>query len=701
MGLKDIKLKPVYYSDENDILEEFYIPALSNSSKYDRIAGYFSSNSLAIAAKGIAPFIKAGGRIRLIANVVLSEKDQEAIKKALLEKEREVITEIENLEDKLKKDHIRMLGWMVNNNLLEIKIAVVKNGVEHQKIGVLEDSEGKKISFSGSDNETVQGWLFNDEQFHVFCSWKEGDSEHLVPDIDRFNCLWDDSGRIVRVYEVSDAFKMNLIKNAPRDALEFEKLSVKITNELLQKNAERYRDNEISRKIAMREYQKDAIDKWIDNGYRCIFEMATGSGKTFTALGCLEHLIINKNNVIAVIVCPYNHMITQWRSNIREYGIEIANSIADSSKPKWKDDLADNIRDVNNEVMNNLIVLTTHDTFYRDDFLEIVGMAKTNLFLIGDEVHGMWSEKRKNGLVNNYKFRLGLSATPSRWFDSEGTQELFGYFNVEDEDQRFVFSLEEAIKTVNPETGETYLAPYEYKPYFGELNEEELEEYEEKTKDIVKAYHRTKNNAEKQKYFVLLCKQREDVIRNAISKYEIFKEMIDGTEALGYCLIYCSPEQINRVQTILNERNIIQHKFTQNESIRPDKKYGGISERDYLLEKFSDGTYQALVAIRCLDEGVDIPQARMGIILASTGNPRQYIQRRGRLLRRYHKKDKAVIYDVLILPPPKSNLPTSLVELEKKILRKEFLRYQEFAYISTNVVECIRKIREVEDKYDL
>jgi len=272
---------------------------------------------------------------------------------------------------------------------------------------------------------------------------------------------------------------------------------------------------------------------------------------------------------------------------------------------------------------------------------------------------------------------------------------------VEDENKRFVFSLEQAIRTINPETGETYLAPYEYKPYFSELSEEELEEYEERTKDIVKAYHRTKNKEEKQKYFVLLYKKREDIIRNAVRKYETFRQILDDIEKTKYCLIYCSPEQIDIVQGILNEKNIIQHKFTQEEGIRPDQRYGGISEREYLLKKFSDGTYQALVAMRCLDEGLDIPQAHMGIILASTGNPRQYIQRRGRLLRRCKGKDGAIIYDVLMLPPPKSSLSPSLLELERKILRKEFQRYQEFAYIATNVLECIRKIQEVEDKLDL
>jgi len=232
-----------------------------------------------------------------------------------------------------------MLGWMVKNNLLEMKIAVVQNGVEHQKIGILEDSNSDKISFSGSDNETVQGWLRNDEQFHVFCDWKEGDRAHLLPDVDRFNCLWQDKGKKVRVYNVSDAFKMGLIRNAPSDELEFEKLSDTITDELLQINAERYGRHKKPKKIKLRDYQINAVEKWANNGGKCIFEMATGTGKTFAALGCLERLVSEKNKVIAVIACPYNHMITQWKGNIKKYGLKISKLTADSSKANWKDTL--------------------------------------------------------------------------------------------------------------------------------------------------------------------------------------------------------------------------------------------------------------------------------------------------------------------------------------------------------------------------
>lgn len=225
MSLKDLALKSAYYSDVDDILNDFYIPTLSKTVIYKRIAGYFSSNSFAIAAKGISKLIENNGKIQLIANVVISEDDQKAIKMALEQIENDFISEIYNIEESLKKDHISMLGWLIKNNKLEIKIAVVKKGIEHQKIGIMQDENGSILSFSGSENETFQGWLNNDEQFHVFCNWIDGDTAHLNPDLERFNVLWENKSDQVKVYSVSDAFKEGLIKIAPKNSEEFKKLS--------------------------------------------------------------------------------------------------------------------------------------------------------------------------------------------------------------------------------------------------------------------------------------------------------------------------------------------------------------------------------------------------------------------------------------------------------------------------------------------
>lgn len=427
--------------------------------------------------------------------------------------------------------------------------------------------------------------------------------------------------------------------------------------------------------------------------------MATGTGKTFAALGCLKHLISEEEKLATVIACPYNHLITQWKDDLDEFGISAEYIVADSSNSGWKSKLIDCIRDINNDNRKFLVVFTTHDTFYAPDFINIVEMVKSKLFLIGDEVHGMWSEERKKGFIEHYCFRLGLSATPSRWFDPEGTIEMLRYFNIRDEDDKYSFPLRKAIKTINPDTGQTYLVPYKYKPYFVKLTREEFEEYIEETKRIRKFYYRTKDKEEQKRHFILLCNKRQDVIRNAANKYNVFKEILEDLGQLRHCLIYCSPDQIDIVQNILVEKHIIQHKFTKNESTRPEEKYGGISEREHLLKEFAEGSYQALVAMKCLDEGVDIPPARIGIILANTENPRQYIQRRGRMLRRYLGKEEAIIYDFIVLPPIEAEIPDELIELEQRILEKELERCLEFARDAKNFLECINNIEEVEDTF--
>ena len=709
MTLRDLHIKKFYDSDLDDILNSFYIPGLSVSTKYQRLAGFFSSSSLAIAARGIAGLIANKGKMELICGAKLKKEDVEAIlegsRKPIDVIERSVLEDLQNLEnlyDELVSNHVKALGWMVANKLLEIKVAIVKDsnkrpvdyieliqsGIFHQKVGILQDGEGNKISFSGSDNESAAAWRANIEEFKVFCSWEDAEKRYLEADFGKFCKFWHGKAKRVEVLDVPNAVRKKLIEIAPNN------IETLILDEKLIKKRKKKKE------IELWNHQIEGIEKWLRNGKRCIFEMATGTGKTFAALGCLKKLIAEEKKLVTVIACPYNHIINQWQNDVNEFGIDIDSVVADSSNPKWKDQLIDCIRDINNDVRSKLITFTTHDTFYSQDFINIIESCKGKLFLIGDEVHGMGSEERKKGFTEEYQFRLGLSATPSRWFDPAGTRELLSYFNIRKSNDIFSFPLRKAIKTVNPATGKTYLTPYEYKPYFVELTEEELEEYERQTKKIARAYYACRDKKEKWNYFQLLCIKRQEIIKNAINKYEILKVILDDIDELVHCLIYCSPEQIDTVQEILNGKGIIQHRFTQKEKITPDEKYSGISERDYLLKKFAEGSYQALVAMRCLDEGIDIPQAKIGVILASTGNPRQYIQRRGRLLRQFPGKEKAVIYDIIVLPLLGKGVVDELLDLERKILAKEFERYGEFAEASTNYIECVKKIHEIEEGLD-
>jgi len=266
-----------------------------------------------------------------------------------------------------------------------------------------------------------------------------------------------------------------------------------------------------------------------------------------------------------------------------------------------------------------------------------------HIFLIADEVHWLGAEKSRRGLIEEYDFRLGLSATPKRWFDDLGTQIMYDYFG----DVVFEFSLKDAITKINPVTGYTYLTSYRYIPYFVSLTDDELDEYFEKTKSIAQRYSQA-NDDEKDNILESLLFRRADIIKNASKKYSALEHILDKLgRDVEHTIIYCTPQQIDKVMEIVNQRGLMAHRFTMEEGTTPNEKYNGLSEREYILQKFAEGEYQVLVAMKCLDEGVDVPPAKIAILMASSGNPREYIQQIGRVIRRYPNKSEATIYDII------------------------------------------------------
>lgn len=703
VSLKNVDLKIAYDSDRDDILKKFYIPSLSQSISYNRLAGFFNSTSLAVAARGMSRFIHNGGIMRLICSARLTKEDVDAIKLAH-EDPANIITkkylaDFSTSTEDFVNDHIKALAWMLVNRRLTIKVALVLDDHEvplsedylaynllfHQKVGILTDSEGNQLSFSGSDNESAGAWEGNIEEFKVFRGWIHEERPYLQEDLDKFERFWKGEAKRTLIIDMPSAIKEKLIQIAPREGTELK--------------LERWETPRQHKKepITLWDYQKSAIEKWVENGMNGIFEMATGTGKTYTALGCLQNLLESKCIGITIVACPYDHLVKQWADDIDEFGITVQKIIADSSNPGWKDTLANLLLDMRNDANKSFIVLTTHDTLASSDFIKILNMSTVNKFLIVDEVHGAGAPELKRGLLDNYRFRLGLSATPKRWFDDEGTEALYKYFDK----TVYEFTLEQAIKTINPKTGETYLAPYDYIPILVDLNDDELMEYEKMTAKISKMYNSAKNNDERAKIFSLLCFKRQDIIKNAANKFIVFTKLIEDLDVtnIKHCLIYCSPDQLDPVQDILNHFDVVQHKFTMQEGTQERTEYGGLSERGFLLKKFAEGTYQILVAIKCLDEGVDVPPARTAIIMASTSNPKEWIQRRGRILRRYEGKKKAVIYDLVVLPYLNGAVPTNLEPFEKKVLKTELKRYKEFAKIASNSLECLNKLFVIEKKY--
>lgn len=682
MSFKDLDLLPSYKSSKNNLIKDFYNPVLSEAVKYDRVTGYFSSNSLALAAKGLKNFIHNDGKMRLLCGTQLSEDDLNTIVNAadiakLISDD--FLEDIDSIYDDIELNHIKLLAWMVDNDYLEIKIGIVKNelgytgGILHEKTGILEDKEHNTLLFSGSNNETARGWSSggygNIEKFKVFLSGE--DDKHMDEDIVTFEEDWNNKNEFLEVMDVPKAAKEGLVKLAPES---FDELMVlPLTYGEMRGTGDRRE---------LRDYQEEAISKWLENDKQGIFEMATGTGKTFTALNCIKKLLEDEDELLTIIACPYAHLVEQWANDVENFLDARCYRIYASGNAKWKKELSDLAFDFDLGVIEKAIILTTHNTFSSDFFINEVSNILTDTFLIVDEVHHVASKTFSLGLLDDYNYRLALSATPYIHNNQEATDLLFNYFNG----IVFSYGIDKALD--DTKTGDSILAPYDYHPKAVKLSENELRDYMELSKEIARLS--IFNQKEMSDSYKSLLIKRKNIINDAKSKLDCLRDIIRLYDNdLDHLIVFCSPHQKSTVLEILKEEGINPvHQFTQEEGTKKSEQFGGLSQRQYLVEKFDEGYFKSLVAIKCLDEGVDIPSADKVIIMSSSNNPREYIQRRGRVLRRYEGKEKAEIYDMAVIQSDEyGNLIDSIVKDEKN-------RLMDFINLCENQGPCIKLLEK-------
>lgn len=693
MSFRDIAIADSYETGRDDPVNEFYVPLLSEAVNYDRIAGFFTSASLAIAARGIAGLIRNNGTMRIIACPRLEEKDAAVIKSVVEHPDefisKQLLIDIEHIEDDFQRDHLRALGWMLTNGYLEMKIALVKqkgtetidyNSLFHQKIGIMKDRDGNLLSFSGSINETASGWLTNIEEFKVFRSWELGQDSYLDDDSKRFEEFWNDLRPNVIIKTLPNAVREKLIE---------------IGSEFSQEHftAKKYirvrKEKSVEEKLSLFSYQKDAFNKWKDNYCQLLFEMATGTGKTRTAIACINYFLRTEPKGLIIVACPQSTLSMQWKSEIDRIRLTIETEIVADGGHKWRRALIKELKLIALGFSNHAIIYTTHVTASSDDFVNTIRahISKTPVCFVGDEAHGLGAYRLKNALLDEYSYRIGLSATPSRWFDDYGTKILTNYFGNES----YKFTIAQALTTINSLTNKPFLVEYEYHPVFVSLTDDELERYQELTNRITKMAAYSKTSDEYQTRLERLLFERANIEKNAELKYEALIEIL-RSKHVNKTLIFVSDTQINEVMYILQENKIMAHRFTQEQGTIPTHKFGGISERQYLINKFKDGTYQALVAIKCLDEGIDLPTAHTAIIMASSTNPREYIQRVGRVIRQSKGKGRAYIYDFILEPDLDRLKDPALIEFEKKIFEKELIRVKDMSTNSINNADVLMKI---------
>lgn len=671
--------------------------------EYDRVSGFFSSSCLAIAAKGVAGLIRNRGKMRIVTSAMLQRNDIEAIIEN--EESTESIIElsltssIEQLENSIAQNHVRALSWMIREGFLDIRIAVMTGedgipleanevdfrGMVHQKVGLLTDSDGNRIAFDGSINETATAWGYNLEQFKVFREWQKGEQDFYDDDREIFAALWENRAERAEVYEVPDAVRRKLVKWSPTNIDELDLKHVSALSKTRLGGGSR---------LILWEHQENAIEEWIRNGHRGIFSMATGTGKTIAALGCMVRLRESEKHLLTIISSPQLHLGAQWFSVIEGVGVAGEPLICDSSNPRWHKELSEKLLDFDMGLFEHLIIITTHDTLAADGFIDRIQKTDSSILLITDEVHGAGTEVRSEGFLDKYKFRLGLSATPERPMDPIGTniiQEYFGHVVYD-------FPISKAIHTINPRTGKTFLVPYEYNPILVELTQDEYKEYTELSAKIAKAYYAAKSDEDRQEYLEKLCFERARIINRAENKKQSIKDLLDMLEEKGrieHTVVFCENPLCSDIHRILIDRHIRVHSFTEKEGVRRMEEYDGLSEREFLLDGFSKGTPQVLTAIKCLDEGVDIPSMRTAIITASSTNPRQFIQRRGRLLRNSPGKERAIIFDLIVAPPEVMGISNGVDDLERRAFERELARYQHLLADASNKEEASRTIAQI------
>lgn len=658
MSLKDINLQPSYETTESkdQLLESFYIPVLQEANKYYRIAGFFSSSSLVVASKGIEGLIHNGGKMYLLVSPELSEEDYNTIiEHGSIPTESHLFDELKF--DQVPNENIQALAWLLDAGKLEIKIVVGKrtrNSLFHQKIGVVFDSAGNTISFSGSINETAQAWLNNIEEFKVFRSWEVGQIDYLESDLKKFIAYWkNDRKSIAEVYDVPEAIKAHIVEQKPRDVFDLNIMRRYAKDKKIKEN-----------NLSLFPHQKRAVSKWISNNYALLMEMATGTGKTRTAIGCVVEKLKDKEKVLIIVATPQNTLSRQWKTEFENLHIALDKAlIVDGSNNKWKKELEILLMDISDNKYRTAIVFTTHATASDGKFINIIQKNKydTKIMFICDETHAIGSDKQKEALISEYEYRIGLSATPERMFDGSGTKTIKKYFG----NDTFEFTISDALKTINPITGKPFLNRFRYYPIFVELNEKESEKYAKISQQI----HILKDQEDHDEDVLQrLYVKRSNIGKNAVNKISALDTLLDkmNPQKIQDTILFVSDRQIEPSFSIMSKKGIKRAKITEAESASKVVNSEGDTERQNIISQFVKHQIQILVGIKCLDEGIDIPNARIAILLSNSTNPREYVQRVGRVIRQAKDKPISIIYDFIITPVGGKADGSGIIEKEAK-----------------------------------
>lgn len=711
MSFQYLKMKTTYSSEDDSLLKDFYIPVLSKAVKYDRAVGYFSSSMLVYSMQGLSGFIKNNGKMRLIIGDELDEQEYKAVKSgyALKEVLSRLEFKIESLfyeeYDQLTEYRFNLLSSLISNGNLEIKLALRKKGMYHDKIGILEDTAGNQVVFQGSANETFSALSadFNYESISVYSSArKDVFNDYGVPYKQKFERLWSNNSAGTLVIDLPSESYESLKKlkstktsfSVDEERNIFEELS--ILSRMV--NIPKLPDKINGHKYELKDHQRDALNRWKANGGQGILALATGAGKTITSIHAAVKLS-ETGKLALVIGVPYQVLADQWVDVLSLFNIKPVKCY--KSESLWINELKSEISSFNLSSKKNFITVvvvnaTLSKPSFQNEIAKIVDQKR--ILFVGDECHN-YSNKSWLNKLPNAGLRIGLSATPWSVNNLEAKDNLKMYFG----DVVAKYSIDDALR-------EGVLTPYKYHPHLVYLNNEEQEEYLEISASISQIMAMKENGQNvNDDILTQLFMKRARILGSVEDKFQFLKRVLRQSEKQFHTLFYCGdgsvetdelnlPDEekysltksrlrdVERVSMILNDNNWKSSRFT---SEVPAKK------RSMILNDFKSKQINAVVAIRVLDEGFDLPDCREAFLIASSRNERQFIQRRGRILRKSKNKEFSIIHDFIVLPL--SSGDSSL----KTLVRDELKRVDEFCRVSINKGEVESIIQELIYKFNI
>ena len=708
----DLELKTKYKSETDNIFEDFYKPTLAAAKLYRRAVGYFSPGVLLNTPTAMSCFVENDGKAQIIFGQLVQDTDLDLVTQSTAHNFIDVPdlpTLLEDHSGTLLEYRIRILAHLFTSKKLELKVALRPKGIFHQKIAVLVDNYGNKISFSGSANETISALDpdYNSEEIKIFRSWEKGQQEYVDIDEQDFEDLWHGNNNgPTTVIEIPEALKegLNIVARKfpelPSVSGEEEKLRQFLEQRKSKKaNKPRIPSQINGKKFKIRDHQLESLRKWQANNFNGILELATGAGKTITAIYAATEFLSKNDGFVLIVSVPYQDLADQWVRELSLFNIHAVKCYG--SQTDWSPKTSDYLRRNRHEQKEQLAIVVVHPTLKKDVFQDFVAqLDKDKLLFIGDECHHHGSESFVNKLFPGAKYRIGLSATPFHYLDEVHNQRLKDIYH----DSIFKYTLENAVN-------DGVLTPYEYRPIPVLLTHEEGLKYLELTEEIgrLMSYSNDLKSGSNSRLKTLLM-ARSRLIGTAENKLNVLNDILSKETLGSHSLIYCSDgkmtasddelgiealeepqyeKQRTEVNKILEKHGVRASPFTSKESR---------SQRREILRRFKDGETDALIAIKCLDEGIDVPACKTAVLIASSRNPRQFIQRRGRILRRSDEKEKALIYDFVVV------LPEISVTSEYRsidFLRNELHRVADFARNSLYPMNSIEPIKPWLIKYDL